>query len=178
MGLVLGLVFGLVCWFLACCSSSFVVVVRALLLLVLRPCSFVCWLCCVSSVVSFVGSWPFLCCLSVLGWCVCVFVVGVGFGCFGFWFGCAVGFAGLLCQHRDLLTIALPPIEWPGYACSNVRQLYSRAVRVERKKGLGLDELLVPPPEEGIEVVARIDLMELPQHLRLVAPLEGHHLSF
>ena len=77
VGLVLGLVFGLVCWFLACCSSSFVVVVRALLLLVLRPCSFVCWLCCVSSVVSFVGSWPFLCCLSVLGWCVCCW--------FGFW---------------------------------------------------------------------------------------------
>ena len=63
-----------------------------------------------------------------------VFVVGLGFGCFGFWFGCAVGFAGFLCRHRDLLTIALPPIEWPGYACSNVRQLYSRAVRVERKK--------------------------------------------
>ena len=69
--------FGLVCWFLACCSSSFVVVVRALLLLVLRPCSFVCWLCCVSSVVSFVGSWPFLCCLSVFGFGV--FVVGFGF---------------------------------------------------------------------------------------------------
>ena len=70
-----------------------------------------------------------------------VFVVGLGFGCFGFWFGCAVGFAGFLCRHRDLLTIALPPIEWPGYACSNVRQLYSRAVRVERKKGLRLKHL-------------------------------------
>ena len=116
--------------------SSSVVVVRALLVLVLRPCSFVCWLCCVSSVGSFVGSWPFLCCLSVLGWCVCLLLAWV-LGVLGFGLvlvGFVVGFAGFLCKHRDHLTIALPPTEWPGYACSNVRQLYSRAVRVERKK--------------------------------------------
>ena len=107
-----------------------------------------------------------------------VFVVGLGFGCFGFWFGCAVGFAGFLCRHRDLLTIALPPIEWPGYACSNVRQLYSRAVRVERKKGLRLHKLLVPPPEKRVQVVRWVHLAELPQHLRFVAPLEGHHLLY
>ena len=42
-------------------------------------------------------------------------------------------------------------------------------------EGLRLHELLVPPPEQGVEVVARVHLAELPQHLRLVAPLEGHH---
>ena len=33
------------------------------------------------------------------------------------------------------------------------------------------------PSKEGIDVVGRVHLVELPQHLRLVAPLEGHHRS-
>ena len=109
------------CAVVACSSSVFL----RLLVVLCFFCCFVCWFLAVPLLLVRVGLV-----------CVCVFVVGLGFGCFGFWFGCAVGFAGFLCRHRDLLTIALPPIEWPGYACSNVRQLYSRAVRVERKKGL------------------------------------------
>ena len=34
------------------------------------------------------------------------------------------------------------------------------------------------PAEKGIDVVARIHPAELPQHLRLIATLEGHHRSF
>ena len=61
--------------------SFSVVVVRALLVLALRPCSFVRWLCCVSSVGSFVGSWSFLWCLSVVVLvCVCVYCWGLGWG--------------------------------------------------------------------------------------------------
>ena len=48
---------------------------------------------------------------------------------------------------------------------------------MQSKKGLRLHELLVPPPEQGVEVKARVQLAELPQHLRLVAPLERHHGS-
>ena len=36
----------------------------------------------------------------------------------------------------------------------------------------------MPPPEERVEIVRRIHLAELPQHLGFVAPLEGHHRSF
>ena len=107
----------------ACSSSVFL----RLLVVLCFFCCFVCWFLAVPLLLVRVG----LVCVCV---CVCVFVVGLGFGGFGFWFGFVVGFAGFLCKHRDLLTIALPPTEWPGYACSNVRQLYSRAVRVERKK--------------------------------------------
>ena len=72
--------------------------------------------------------------------CPCWVGVFVGFGFWVLWVlvWLCRWLRWFLCRHRDLLTIALPPIEWPGYACSNVRQLYSRAVRVERKKGLGL----------------------------------------
>ena len=42
-------------------------------------------------------------------------------------------------------------------------------------EGLGLHELLVPPPEKRIEIVARIHPAKLAQHLRLVATLERHH---
>ena len=45
-------------------------------------------------------------------------------------------------------------------------------------EGLRLHELLVPPPQQGVEVIARVHLAELPQHLRLVAPFEGYHGSF
>ena len=46
-----------------------------------------------------------------------------------------------------------------------------------KEKTLRLHELLVAPSKEGIDVVGRVHLVELPQHLRLVAPLEGHHRS-
>ena len=49
------------------------------------------------------------------------------------------------------------------------------AVREPLVEGLGLDELLVAAAHEGPEIVARVHLVELPQHLRLVAPLKGHH---
>ena len=45
-----------------------------------------------------------------------------------------------------------------------------------KQKGLCFDELLLPPAEKRIDVEAGIHLAELPQHLRLVPTLEGHHL--
>ena len=55
--------------------------------------------------------------------------------------------------------------------------LAEASVREPPVKGLRLHQLLVSATHEGVEVVARVHLAELPQHLRLVAPLERHHGS-
>ena len=56
--------------------------------------------------------------------------------------------------------------------------LAEAAVREPLVEGLRLDELLVPPAQQGIQVVRGVHLVELPKHEGFVAPLEGHHRSF
>ena len=58
------------------------------------------------------------------------------------------------------------------------RQPFRDGAFAKQKKSLGFDELLVPPAQQGVEVVRRVHLVELPQHEGFVAPLEGHHGSF
>ena len=84
--------------------------------------------------------------------------------------------------RRGVAQLWDPPVDGFRHAAQLVRVglalLAQAPVRQPLVQGLRLDQLLVPPPQQGVEVIARVHLAELPQHLRLVAPLEGHHLLF
>ena len=84
--------------------------------------------------------------------------------------------------RRGVAQLWDPPVDRLRHAAQLVRVglalLAQPAVRQPLVEGLRLHELLVPPPQQRIQIVRRVQLAELPQHLRFVAPLEGHHGSF